>query len=155
VAIDGKTSRRTHAHAKGCEPLHMVSAWATRQRLVLGQEAVADKFNEIRAIPALLERLELKGPLVTINAMGAQSDIAERIVEGGGDYLLALKANRRFFFTMSPIADPKAERIEPAHLTLDADHGRIEERRHVVSYDVDWLFSSRRYAHEPCFPISP
>ncbi len=155
VAIDGKTSRRSHDRARGREPLHMVSAWATRQRLVLGQEAVADKSNEIRAIPALLERLELNGALVTIDAMGTQTDIAERIVAGGGDYLLSLKANwpallkdvEDFF------ADPRAEGIEPVHITTDADHGRIEERRHLVSYNVDWLLSDRRYPHETRFPF--
>ena len=94
IAIDGKTSRRTHARAKGREPLHLVSAWATRQRLVLGQEAVADKSNEITAIPRLLERLELTGALVTIDAIGTQVDIAKTIVKRGGDYLLALKGNR-------------------------------------------------------------
>ena len=94
IAIDGKTSRRTHARGKGREPLHLVSAWAARQRLVLGQEAVDDKSNEIIAIPLLLERLELMGALVTIDAMGTQTDIAEKIVGRGGDYLLALKANR-------------------------------------------------------------
>src|SRR5580693_7755042 len=93
IAIDGKTSRRSHDRAKGRAPLHMVSAWASRQRLVLGQEAVDEKSNEITAIPLLLERLELKGALVTIDAMGCQTDIAEKIVERGGDYLLALKAN--------------------------------------------------------------
>jgi predicted transposase YbfD/YdcC len=154
VAIDGKTSRRSHDRAKGREPLHMVSAWAARQRLVLGQEAIADKSNEITAIPALLERLELKGALVTIDAMGTQTDIAERILAGGGDYLLSLKANwpvlhkdvETFF------ADPKAEGIEPVHQTTDADHGRIEHRRHFVSYNVDWLLSDRRYPGEPRFP---
>jgi hypothetical protein len=94
VAVDGKTSRRTHARGKGREPLHLVSAWATRQRLVLGQEAVAGKSNEITAIPLLLERLALRGALVTIDAIGAQSTVAETILRRGGDYLLALKANR-------------------------------------------------------------
>src|SRR3954466_14145136 len=94
VAIDGKTSRRTHARGKGRDPLHLVSAWASRQRLVLGQEAVAGKSNEIAAIPPLLERLALEGALVTIDAIGTQSAIAETILRRGGDYLLALKANR-------------------------------------------------------------
>ena len=86
IAIDGKTSRRTHARSKGRGPLHLVSAWAARQRLILGQEAVDDKSNEIVAIPLLLERLELTGALVTIDAMGTQTDIAEKIVSRGGDY---------------------------------------------------------------------
>ena len=154
LAIDGKTSRRAHARTKGREPLHMVSAWAARRRLVLGQEAVAGKSNEIRAIPALLERLELKGALVTIDAMGTQADIAEKIVTGGGGYLLALKANRPVLHqdVVAFFADPEAEAVEPVHQTTDADHGRIEQRRHLVSDNVDWLFSSRRYADEPRFP---
>jgi predicted transposase YbfD/YdcC len=153
IAIDGKTSRRTHNRSKGREPLHLVSAWAARQRLVLGQQAVDEKSNEIKAIPLLLERLMLKGALVTIDAMGTQVEIAETIIEGGGDYCLALKGNHpvlhadveRFF------ADPEADEL-PAHTTIDGDHGRIEERRHVVCHDVEWLFSDRRYADEPRFP---
>src|SRR3954447_4951815 len=84
VAIDGKTSRRTHTRAKGREPLHLVSAWAARQRLVLGQEAVAGKSNEITAIPLLLERLALNGALVTIDAIGTQTGIAATILRRGG-----------------------------------------------------------------------
>ena len=80
IAIDGKTSRRSHARSKGREPLHLVSAWASRQRLVLGQEAVSGKSNEITAIPLLLERLALKGGLVTIDAIGTQTEIARTIL---------------------------------------------------------------------------
>ncbi len=93
IAIDGKTSRRSHARSKERLPLHTVSAWATSQRLVLGQEAVAEKSNEITAIPLLLRRLELTGALVTIDAMGTQKEIAQTIIDGGGDYVLALKEN--------------------------------------------------------------
>jgi predicted transposase YbfD/YdcC len=154
IAIDGKTSRRSHARGQGREPLHMVSAWATRQRLVLGQEATEVKSNEITAIPLLLERLELTGALVTIDAMGTQTAIADTIVRRGGDYLLVLKANRpathgdvvRFF------DDPPADMIQPPIETMDNDHGRLEQRRHVVCHDVSWLFSDRRYADEPRFP---
>jgi len=154
IAIDGKTSRRTHARGQGREPLHLVSAWATRQRLVLGQEATDVKSNEITAIPLLLERLELKGALVTIDAMGTQTVIADKIVARGGDYFLALKANRpvlhadveQFF------DDPPEGMLEPGHETNDGDHGRIEVRRHSVCYHVDWLFSDRRYKDEPRFP---
>ena len=94
VAIDGKTSRRTHAKSKGRQPLHLVSAWASRQRLVLGQEATDIKSNEITAIPLLLQRLELKGALVTIYAMGCQTKIAATILDRGADYLLAVKDNQ-------------------------------------------------------------
>ena len=153
IAIDGKTSRRSHDRSKGRTPLHTVSAWACRQRLVLGQEAVDEKSNEILAIPVLLRRLELKGALVTIDAMGTQTKIAETIVRGGGDYLLALKENRPVLY-----ADVEAFFAEPplqacqVFETTDADHGRIEQRRHVVHHQVDWLFSDRRYAGEPRFP---
>lgn len=154
IAIDGKTSRRCHDRAKGREPLHLVSAWAARQRLVLGQEATSAKSNEITAIPLLLERLELAGALVTIDAMGTQTAIADTIVRRGGDYLLALKANRpathddvaRFF------ADPPPGLVQSAHTTTDADHGRVEERRHSVCHDVSWMWSDRRYPDEPRFP---
>lgn len=154
VAVDGKTSRRSHARSKGREPLHLLSAWASAQRLVLGQEAVADKSNEIAAIPLLLERLDLAGALVTVDAMGTQTAIAETVCDRGGDYLLALKANRplthaevRAFF-----ADPAPGVPVRVHETADGEHGRIEVRRHHVCHDVDWLFSDRRYPDEPVFP---
>src|SRR6202140_1590805 len=133
IAIDGKTSRRTHARSKGRQPLHLVSAWAARQRLVLGQEAVEEKSNEIVAIPLLLERLELAGALVTLDAMGTQSEIAEKVVARGGDYLLALKENRPVLYAdvETFFADPAAEGCETFE-TTDADHGRVEVRRHVV-----------------------
>ena len=154
IAIDGKTSRRSHARAKGREPLHLVSAWASRQRLVLAQEAVHEKSNEIIAIPLLLERLELTGALVTIDAMGTQTAIAEKIVARGGDYLLALKANRPLLHREIEafFANPPPELLQAPHETPDGDHGRIERRRHLVCHEVDWLFSDRRYADEPCFP---
>jgi predicted transposase YbfD/YdcC len=151
VAIDGKTSRR--AHGRDGPALHTVSAWAARQRLVLGQQATAEKSNEITAIPLLLERLQLQGALVTIDAMGCQSAIAEKVLGRGADYLLALKANQlslagevELFF-----ADP-GRRPDTPHETIDAGHGRIETRRHFVSHDVDWLGSGRRFPGEPRFP---
>ena len=153
VAIDGKTSRRCHAKAKGREPLHLVSAWASRQHLVLGQEVVAGKSNEITAIPLLLARLELAGALVTIDAMGCQTRIAQAILAKGADYLLAVKANwpslhaeiARCFQGGPPGALDR-------HETTDGDHGRIEVRRHAVSCDVAWLATDRRHPGEPRFP---
>jgi predicted transposase YbfD/YdcC len=149
VAIDGKTSRRAHNRGKGQNPLHLVSAWASRQRLVLGQQACAEKSNEITAIPALLARLELTGALVTIDAMGCQTDIAKAIRDKGADYLLCLKDNwpalsaevERFFGDADPV---KLDR----HETADGDHGRIELRRHYVCHDIDWLISDRRFPGE-------
>jgi len=152
VAIDGKTSRRSHNRAKDREPLHLVSAWASRQRLVLGQEATDAKSNEITAIPLLLERLALTGALVTLDAMGCQTRIAHAIRAKGADYLIAVKANwpglhgeiERYF------AAP--ERSLDHHTTTDGDHGRIEVRRHLVSQDVAWLSTDRRFPGEPRFP---
>lgn len=151
VAIDGKTSRR--AHGGDAPPLHLVSAWAARQRLVLGQEAVDGKSNEITAIPKLLERLELTGALVTIDAIGCQREIALAIRAKGADYLLALKDNWptlaeevRLYFDATP-----PERLDSFE-TTDGDHGRIEIRRHRVSHEVAWLETGRRFPGEPRFP---
>ena len=152
VAIDGKTSRRAHNRGKGKNPLHLVSAWASRQRLVLGQQACEEKSNEITAIPALLERLELTGGLVTIDAMGCQTAIAKTIRDKGADYLLALKDNwpalsaevEGFFADADPHDLDQCE-------TTEGDHGRIEIRRHAVCHDVGWLLSDRRFPGEWCF----
>ena len=153
IAIDGKTSRRTHARSKGRGPLHLVSAWASRQRLVLGQEAVAGKSNEITAIPLLLERLALEGALVTVDAIGTQVEIAATILGRGGDYLLALKENRPAMFAdvEAFFADPPPGAVDTFE-TTDGGHGRIEVRRHAVCHDVAWLFSDRRYPGEVTFP---
>lgn len=153
IAIDGKTSRRTHARKKGREPLHLVSAWASRQRLVLGQEAVSGKSNEIVAIPCLLERLALAGALVTIDAIGTQRAIAETIRKGGGDYLLALKENwpATFKDVEAFFANPPPGTLDTC-ATTDGEHGRIERRRHAICHQVGWLFSDRRYPGEPTFP---
>ena len=93
LAIDGKTVRRSHDRRQKKEPLHLVSAWATRSRLVLGQTEVAEGSNEVTAIPELLAMLELSGSIVSIDAIGCQKTIAQQITEGGADYVLALKQN--------------------------------------------------------------
>ena len=154
IAIDGKTSRRSHARSKGRGPLHTVSAWATGQRLVLGQEAVSEKSNEITAIPLLLQRLELAGALVTIDAMGTQAAIAQAILDRGGDYLLALKRNRpeTFASVEELFASPPPKLAIGTHETIDGGHGRIETRTHRVCHEVAWMFSGRRYPDEPKFP---
>jgi predicted transposase YbfD/YdcC len=153
VAIDGKTSRRCHARSKGRDPLHLVSAWASRQRLVLGQEAVAGKSNEITAIPLLLERLELAGALVTIDAIGCQTRIAQAILAKQADYLLAVKTNWPGLHTeiVRYFEDAPASACDRC-ATTDGDHGRIEVRRHAVSRDVAWLAGNRRHPGEPRFP---
>ncbi len=152
VAIDGKTSRRTHDRGKGRKALHLVSAWATGERLVLGQEAVDEKSNEITAIPALLARLALDGALVTIDAIACNPTIARTITKAGADYLLAVKDNQptlhgemRSYFDGAP-----ADEVETLTL-VDKGHGRLETRHHVVSGAVDWMSGSRRYPGEPRF----
>jgi predicted transposase YbfD/YdcC len=156
VAIDGKTSRRSHDRSSGRDALHLVSAFATHERLVLGQEAVSEKSNEIVAIPALLERLAgagaLTGALVSIDAIACNPDIAQDILDSGADYLLAVKANQpsllgeieRFF-------DDAGEDVD-AHVGVDKGHGRVEERRCRVSSNIEWMNGDRRFPGEYRFP---
>ena len=153
VAIDGKTSRRTHDRSKDRGPLHMVSAWASSQRLVLGQQACEAKSNEITAIPLLLERLALTGALVTIDAMGCQTKIAQVILDRGGQYLLAVKDNQSSLHDeIRRYLDDPAAVLHSRFETTDGDHGRVELRRHAVSHDVGWLTTVRRFPGEPRFP---
>jgi predicted transposase YbfD/YdcC len=154
IAIDGKTSRRTHDRGKGRKPLHLVSAWAAGQRLVLGQQATEEKSNEITAIPLLLKKLDLNGAIVTIDAMGTQTKIARAIRDGGGHYVLALKENRPA--THAEVAmlfdNPPSGMVFATHETVDGGNGRIAVRRHTVCHKVDWLASDRRYPGELAFP---
>ncbi len=140
VAIDGKVLRRSFDKAAGQSALHMVSAWACEQRLVLGQIATDAKSNEITALPKLLEMLSLEGATVTVDALNCQRDIAERILEKGGDYLFALKANQGTLHqdVMEFLDDPQCQDID-THTEIDADHGRIETRAAMVSADISWL----------------
>jgi predicted transposase YbfD/YdcC len=146
IAIDGKTLRHSFDIASANSSLHMVSAWGCEQRLVLGQRATDAKSNEITAVPKLLERLMLKDTIVTVDAMNCQRDIARRIIDKGGDYVFALKANqetlhddiRRF------LGDPDTAGLK-RHTTVDGDHGRIETRTAVVSSDIAWLQDIHRW----------
>ena len=143
VAIDGKTSRRSKSAAK--EAVHMVSAFAARQRLVLGQVKVADKANEIVAIPKLLDMLAIEGAVVTIDAMGCQRAIAQKIIDKKADYILALKGNQGMLRDDVDLfaAEQKAKDFQDTtisrHRTVDGDHGRIETRAVTVIHDIDWL----------------
>ena len=145
IAIDGKTVRRSGQKRKGQAPIHMVSAFAARQRLVLGQVKVAEKSNEIAAIPKLLELLAIEGAIVTIDAMGCQREIAEKIVEKKADYLLALKGNQGTLREDVDlfVAEQKAVGFKDSKVsrdrTVDGDHGRIETRTTTVIHDVVWL----------------
>ncbi|MGH8783454.1 ISAs1 family transposase, partial [Paraburkholderia sp.] len=144
IAIDGKTVRRSY-QKKGKVPIHMVSAFAARQRLVPGQVKVADKSNEIVAIPKLLEMLSIEGAIVTIDAMGCQRHIAQNILDKKAGYVLALKGNQgslredvEVFVAEQKVNDFKDAKISRDH-TVDADHGRIETRTTTVIHDVAWL----------------
>lgn len=142
VAIDGKTSRRSKG-ANGA--IHMVSAFAARQRLVLGQVKVADKANEILAIPKLLDMLAIDGAIVTIDAMGCQRAITRKILDKKADYVLALKGNQGTLREDVELfaAEQKAKDFKDATVTrdktVDGDHGRIETRAVTVIHDVAWL----------------
>jgi predicted transposase YbfD/YdcC len=153
IAIDGKTSRRSHDRARGRAALHLVSAWATTERLVLAQQAVDAKENECGAIPELLDRLNLDGALVTIDAIACNPAIATAITARGGDYLLAVKGNQPTLQQeiTSYFATPPAGETATL-LDVDKGHGRIETRCYRVSHAVDWLLSDRRYPGEPRFP---
>jgi len=145
IAIDGKTSRRSGQKKDGKAPIHMVSAFAARQRLVLGQVKVADKSNEIVAIPKLLEMMAIEGAIVTIDAMGCQRDIAQQIVDKKADYVLALKGNQGTLredvevFVAEQKAKGFADTKVSRDQTVDGDHGRIETRTTTVIHDVAWL----------------
>ena len=143
VAIDGKTLRRSRG--KGNAAAHIVSAFAARQRLVLGQVKVAEKANEIVAIPKLLDMLAIEGAVVTADAMGCQRDIAQKIKDKKADYILALKGNQgtlredvELFANEQKVKNFSAT-IVSRHRTVDADHGRIETRDITVIHDIDWL----------------
>ena len=145
IAIDGKTVRRSGQKRKGQAPIHIVSAFAARQRLVLGQVKVAEKSNEITAIPKLLDLLAIEGAIVTIDAMGCQREIAQKIVAKKADYLLALKGNQgtlredvELFVAEQQAAGFKDSKISREQ-TVDGDHGRIETRTITVIHDVAWL----------------
>lgn len=139
IAIDGKAARRSHDAKNGLGPLHLVSAWATAHGLSLGQVATAEKSNEITAIPELIERIDVKGAIVTIDAIGCQKQIAEKIVDAGGDYVLAVKDNQptlhqaiqEVFSDARQAALRKMPHRE--HSTAEQSHGRSEERHYVLA----------------------
>ncbi len=156
IAIDGKTSRRTHDRRMGLKALHTLSAYATAARLTLAQLSVPEKTNEITAIPDLLDTLaeakQLEGALVTIDAMGCQVAIANKIVEHKADYVLPLKGNQPTleaevidYFRTAPADELVAK------TTIEKGHGRIETRTYTASSKVDWITSERSYPGEPRF----
>lgn len=144
VAIDGKCLRRSFDNASERSAIHLVSAFAAQSRLVLGQQKVAEKSNEITAIPELLKLLSLQGATVTIDAMGCQKAIAQQIVERGANYVLALKGNQpdllddvKTFLDSEATKPAATARCHFAEQT-DAGHGRVEVRRAWVSDQLAW-----------------
>ena len=156
IAIDGKTARRTHDQRKGLKALHTLSAYATNAKLVLAQLSVPEKTNEITAIPDLLDHLgetkQLEGALVTIDAMGCQVGIADKIVSYKADYLLPLKGNQptleadvEDYFRTAPASELISK------TDVEKGHGRIETRTYAASSNVDWIISERSYPGQPRF----
>jgi predicted transposase YbfD/YdcC len=139
IAIDGKTLRRSQDGNAGLGPLHLVSAWASDHGLALGQVATEEKSNEITAIPALLDRIDVHGAVVTIDAMGCQKEIAQKIVDGGGDYVLAVKDNQPALCAAieAVFRDERQDELRKSphrqHQTCDKGHGRRDERYYVLA----------------------
>jgi predicted transposase YbfD/YdcC len=145
IAIDGKTLRRSYDRGSGKAAIHMVSAWANANRLVLGQVKTDEKSNEITAIPELLKLLDVKGCIVTIDAMGCQRAIAAQIIQQGGDYVLALKGNQGGLYddVYQFFEYARARQFKGIphryHETVDGDHGRVEVRRYWTVDQFEWL----------------
>ncbi len=152
IAVDGKTARGSRDRRRGRQPLHRVSAWACTNRLVLSQVATSEKSNEITAIPKLLELLELRGCLVTIDAMGCQTAIAAQIVAQGADDVLGLKGNQSALQEAVEDDWTVAQQADFAHVQadfiekLDKDHGRMEVRRYWITEDLRTLPDPARWA---------
>ena len=146
VALDGKTIRHSFDRATGQKALHIVSAWIAENRLTLGQIATEEKSNEITAIPKLLELLDIRGATITVDAMGCQRAIAEKVIDQGADYIMGLKGNQETahkeveeFFTDAHAKDFK-DVEHTFHETVDgSDHGRLEVRRAWASQELDWF----------------
>lgn len=146
VAIDGKTLRGSHNRSQGQRPLHLVSAWAEANHLMLGQVRTEEKSNEIEAIPRLLEMLDLKKCTVTLDAMGTQGEIAQKIRDKEADYVLCLKGNQgvfheevKAFWEDSNLKESDYQ----THETLDRGHGRVEKRRYRISDQIQRLSFER------------
>jgi len=151
VAIDGKTLRQSYDPANDKAAIHMVSAWATANRLVLGQRKVDAKSNEITAIPQLIKLLELEGCIVTIDAMGTQKQIAKQIIERNADYILALKDNQGNLFADVQQIFAHAQSRNFAGIehrfeqTVDKGHGRVEIRRCWTMEQVEYLVDADKW----------
>ncbi len=144
ISIDGKTLRGSLDKTSGQKPLHLVSAFASNTRLVLAQEAVSKKSNEITSIPKLLEVLFLKGAIVTMDAMGCQTSLAKTITEKGGDYILALKKNQKSLYEEVDLLFKDSRELS-CYESCDKGHGRVEIRKCFVSQEVSWLTKEKQW----------
>lgn len=151
IAVDGKKLRRSHDREAGKAAIYMVSAWATQNQLILGQTKVADKSNEITAIPELLQLLDLAGCVVTVDAIGTQTEIADTIIENGGDYLLAVKENQghllediHYLFEVD-VAQGFAYAQHSYAKTVNKGHGRIETRECWATEKEEYLSLIRKH----------
>ena len=139
IAIDGKTMRRSHDRGGGLGPLHLVSAWASEQGIALGQIATEEKSNEITAIPELIDQIDIRGAVVTIDAMGCQKEITKKIKGGGGDYVLAVKDNQlklhqaiqEYFY--EAMQDDFEQMSPRSHETHEKGHGRRDDRYYYLA----------------------
>lgn len=141
VSLDGKSLRRSHDRSKGKEALHWVHAWASENHFLLGEIKTDAKSNEITAIPELLKLLDLEGAIVTVDAMGTQKEIVGEIVDKGGDYVVALKGNHGVFHeeVKQYWEDPQLRKEADHYETTEKGHGRLEQRRHWSTEDLDWF----------------
>lgn len=145
IAVDGKTLRRSHDRSNGKSAIHMVSAWASDNGIVLGQVKTDEKSNEITAIPELIKTLEIEGCIVTIDAMGCQKNIAKTITDRGADYVLALKENQSTLhdnvelFFQDYLNSATNQSALDFYQSTDGDHGRIEIRKYWTTSDINWL----------------
>jgi len=148
IAIDGKTLRRSFEHAWDKSGLHLVTAWCVQENLVLAQQAVDEKSNEITAVPQLLKMLDIQGAVVTVDALNTQTEIAAQIVKGGGDYVMAVKDNHPTLCdtiqrNLDEMILEKFTGVEHVyHETTESGHGRIDTRKVWATSQIDWL--SRR-----------
>ena len=152
IAIDGKKLRHSYDSSTDRPAIHMVSAWACQNRIVLGQVKTDEKSNEITAIPKLLKLLDIKGNIVTIDAMGCQKKIAEQIVAQGGDYVFNLKGNQsslhedvKLFIESHVYGKSLQKTIFDKAEIIDGDHGRVEARRYWITDEIAWLTQKKNW----------
>ena len=146
ISIDGKCLRRSLDTSSSKAPIYMVSAWSSRNQLVLGQQRVDDKSNEITAIPKLLSQLDISGSVVTLDAMGCQTKVAEEIINSKADYMLSLKGNQGSLHDdVTCFFESKHTSPSVGFTSNDGGHGRIEQRSVKASSDIEWL--KKRHPH--------